>query len=120
MGRSNVNIKINRGDQLFIEWEFNADSFESVINEALDFSYKKNVVGSFSRTVWDYVNMTGTLSKEMVLIKNKDSFSMVFDTYDISFLKDGINDYEIIIIGPDKDGVPSILLEDSGTVEVFG
>lgn len=115
-----MKIKINRGDQLFMKWTFDADSFESVINEALDFSYKGKVIGSFSRTVWDYINMTGTLSKEMVLIKNKNNFSMVFDTYDTSFLNNGVNNYEIIIVGPDKDGIPTKLLEDSGTVEIVG
>lgn len=121
MGRSNMNIKIDRGQQLFIEWIFNGPNFESVITnveEELVFSFNNKDIKTVSRTIWDYENMTGLLSKELVLIRNDNDFSLIFNTFDTSFLSKGINDYRILVSGLGDSGQLIKVFEDYGTIEI--
>lgn len=116
-----MNIKINRDQQLFIEWIFDGPSFESVITnveEELVFSFNNKDIKTVSRTIWDYENMTGSLSKELVLIRNDNDFSIIFNTFDTSFLSEGINDYRILISGLGDSGELIKIFEDYGTIEI--
>ena len=116
-----MNIKIDRGQQLFIEWIFNGPNFESVITnveEELVFSFNNKDIKTVSRTIWDYENMTGLLSKELVLIRNDNDFSLIFNTFDTSFLSKGINNYRILVSGLGDSGQLIKVFEDYGTIEI--
>lgn len=113
-----MNIKVSRGNQLFMEWEMKNRKFENINGEVLEFSLKDNILRSFSRTIWDNDKRTTGLSKDIVLINKDEGVSMVFMTWDTSFLPVGISNYEILIVGKNEDEVPTMFLEDCGTVEI--